>query len=180
LYSNTIKNVKRRAAICGSTNHGEILRQDDENRYLVMEIEGVMDFDLLNSIDYIQLWAQARAVFLTNKSDSLFNQSDLKLILELSKGYAYMSTEEEAIHACFEYTPNPVKDIRFNEIIEVLKRNNYHLSEQKVASALKTLAPDRKIYKKKNGGKDRFYLIRHREGHTAPNSWVGDTGIDDI
>ena len=180
LYSNTIKNVKRRAAICGSTNHGEILRQDDENRYLVMEIEGVMDFDLLNSIDYMQLWAQARAMFLANKRDSLFNQSDLKLILEISKGYAYMSTEEEAIHACFEYTPNPVKDIRFNEIMEVLQRNNYHLNRHKVASALKTLAPDRKIYKKKNGGKDRFYLIKHREGHTAPNSWVGDTGISDI
>ena len=180
LYSNTTKNIKRRSAICGSTNHGEILRQDDENRYLVMEIEAVMDFDLLNSIDYIQLWAQARAMFLTNKSDSLFNQSDLKLILELSKGYAYMSTEEEAIHVCFEYTPNPIKDIRFNEIMEVLQRNNYHLSQQKVASALKTLAPDRKIYKKKNGGKDRFYLIKHREGHTAPNSWVGDTGISDI
>ena len=180
LYSNTIKNVKRRAAICGSTNHGEILRQDDENRYLVMEIEGVMDFDLLNSIDFMQLWAQARAMFLANKRDSLFNQSDLKLILEISKGYAYMSTEEEAIHACFEYTPNPVKDIRFNEIMEVLQRNNYHLNRHKVASALKTLAPDRKIYKKKNGGKDRFYLIKHREGHTAPNSWVGDTGISDI
>ena len=180
LYSNTIKNVKRRAAICGSTNHGEILRQDDENRYLVMEIEDVMDFDLLNSIDYMQLWAQARAVFLANKTESLFNQLDLKLILELSKGYAYMSTEEEAIHACFEYTPNPVKDIRFNEIMEVLQRNNHHLSHQKVASALKTLAPDRKILKKKNGGKDRFYLIKHREGHTAPNSWVGDTGISDF
>ena len=180
LYSNTIKNVKKRASICGSTNHGEILRQDDENRYLVMEIEDVMDFDLLNSIDYMQLWAQARAVFLANKTESLFNQLDLKLILELSKGYAYMSTEEEAIHACFEYTPNPAKDIRFNEIMEVLQRNNHHLSHQKVASALKTLAPDRKILKKKNGGKDRFYLIKHREGHTAPNSWVGDTGISDF
>ena len=91
-----------------------------------------------------------------------------------------MSIEEEAIQACFEYTPYPVKDIRFQEIIEVLKRNNYHLIEQKVASALKTLAPDRKIFKKKNGGKDRFYLIKHREGHTAPNSWVGNTGISDI
>ena len=180
LFKDHTKNIKRRAAICGSTNHGEILRQDDENRYLVMEIEGVMDFDLLNSIDFMQLWAQARAMFLANKRDSLFNQSDLKLILEISKGYAYMSTEEEAIHACFEYTPNPVKDIRFNEIMEVLQRNNYHLNRHKVASALKTLAPDRKIYKKKNGGKDRFYLIKHREGHTAPNSWVGDTGISDI
>jgi hypothetical protein len=64
--------------------------------------------------------------------------------------------------------------------MEVLQRNNYQLSQQKVGSALKTLAPDRKIFKKKNGGKDRFYLIKHREGHTAPNSWVGDTGISDI
>ena len=180
LYKEHTSNIKRRAAICGSTNHGEILRQDDENRYLVMEIEDVMDFEALNSIDFMQLWAQSRVMFLANMKESQFNQSDLKLILELSKGYAYMSTEEEAIHACFEYTPNPVKDIRFNEILEVLQRNNYHLSQQKVASALKTLAPDRKIYKKKNGGKDRFYLVKHREGHTAPNSWVGDTEDLDI
>lgn len=174
LYSNTTKNLKRRAAICGSTNHSEILRQDEENRYLVMEVEGVMDFDLINTIDFIQLWAQARVLFFEDRNRASFNQRDLKQIVELSKGYTYMSMEEEAVHACFEYTPNPVKDIPFREVLEVLNENRYYVNANKVGSALKTLAPNGKIYKKKNGGRDRFYLLKARENTNAPGSWFDD------
>lgn len=172
MFREDIKNTKRRAAICGSTNHGEILRQDDENRYFIMEIEDVMDFDLINSIDFMQLWAQARALYLANKAESSFNQSDLNQILNLSKGFTFMSVDEEAVHSCFEYCPNPVKEIPFSEILEVLQINNYHVSANKIGAALKTLAPDGKISKKKNGGKDRFYLVKHRENIKVPNSWI--------
>lgn len=162
LYTETLKHTFRRAGICGSTNHSEILRTDDENRYLVFELGGVMDFKGINSIDFLQLWAQARAVFLLQKEDSVFRQSDLALIAEQSKKFTYHSLEEQAVFDCFEYDADPLEVWRFNDIVNYLKGRNYNVNQNKIGAALKKLAPDAKITRKRNDGKDRFYLVNCR------------------
>ena len=162
LYTETLKHTFRRAGICGSTNHSEILRTDDENRYLVFELGGVMDFKGINSIDFLQLWAQARAVFLLQKEDSVFRQSDLALIAEQSKKFTYHSLEEQAVFDCFEYDADPLEVWRFNDIVNYLKGRNYNVNQNKLGAALKKLAPDAKITRKRNDGKDRFYLVNCR------------------
>ena len=171
LYTENLKHTNRRAGICGSTNHGEILRSDDENRYLVFELGGVMDFEGINNIDFLQLWSQARAMYLNNKEASRFCQSDLALIAEQSKKFTYTSIEEQAVSDCFEYDPDPIEEWKYNDIEAYLKGHNYTFTSSKLGSALKKLAPGGKIIKKKNNGKDRLYLIRCRKSEVAqPNS----------
>lgn len=159
LYKDIVKNQKRRAAVCGSTNHDEILRNDDENRYMIFTITDIMDFDAINKIDMFQLWAQAREEFLLSQKNSLFNSKDLDRIIEMSKKYIYYSLEETAISDCFRYDPNPEIKMSFNDIAEVLNRNGYFsLKRNKLSAALKKLAPGGKIQKKSNG--KRFYLVK--------------------
>ena len=171
LYTENLKHTNRRAGICGSTNHGEILRSDDENRYLVFELDGVMDFEGINNIDFLQLWSQARAMYLNNKEASTFCQGDLALIAEQSKKFTYTSIEEQAVSDCFEYDPDPDVEWKYNDIEGYLRGHNYTFTSSKLGSALKKLAPGGKIIKKKNDGKDRFYLIRCRKSEVInPNS----------
>jgi hypothetical protein len=162
LYKDIVKNILRRAAVCGSTNHDEILRNDDENRYLIFTITDIMDFEAINEIDMFQLWAQAREAYLLDQKNSLFKSADLDRIIEMSKKYIYYSQEEQAIADCFRYDPNPEVEMNFNDIIEVLNRNgHYSLNRNKLSSALKKLAPGGKIQKKNNG--KRFFLVKTNE-----------------
>jgi hypothetical protein len=159
--------MDRRAAICGSTNHGEILRKDDENRYLVMEIEGIMDFNAINSIDYLQLWVQARAEFFSDTKGSVFNNNDLQKIMSLSSEYTYQSPEEQAIQTLFEYSTEPEEELTFRDIVGYLEAFNFRFNHNKLGSVLKSLAPDGKIYKKKNGGSMRVYLLNKKSDRNA-------------
>lgn len=168
LYTDGLKKMDRRAAICGSTNHGEILRKDDENRYLVMEIEEIMDFNAINSIDYLQLWAQARAEFFLDTKGSVFNNDDLQNIMSLSSEYTYQSPEEQAIQTLFEYSLEPEEELTFRDIVGYLEAFNFRFNHNKLGSVLKSLAPDGKIYKKKNGGSMRVYLLNKKSSdHNA-------------
>jgi len=162
LYSNSTENLTRRAAICGSTNHNEILRNDDENRYLIFSLYGKMNFESLNSINFIQLWRQVAEVFYENGSRSLFKNEDLELIQDFSKEYIYISPEEEVVQEYFEYDPNPVNHLTFREIKYILARVDVRVQDQKLGAALKRLAPDRNIVRKSNG--KRYYLVRQING----------------
>ena len=75
----------------GSTNHKDLLRNKDENRYLIFESNGVMDFELLNSIDFIQFWSQIRYLCFKENELLVFDSSYLELIRELSADYVYSS-----------------------------------------------------------------------------------------
>ena len=60
LYKDTNQNLKRRATFAGTTNYKELLRNENENRYMPFTIAERMDFDLLNSLDIMQVWSQIR------------------------------------------------------------------------------------------------------------------------
>lgn len=162
LYSNSTTNMKRRAAICGSTNHNEILRDNDENRYMIFSLRGRMDFEILNSIDYFQLWVQARDEFLKKGQDTLFNHDDLEAIRLMSSEYVYESPEDAAVKDCFVYDPNPSEELNFQKIKSILNFNSYHFHDTKIGAALKRMAPDGRVKKKSND--KRTYLLRAIKG----------------
>lgn len=60
LYKDTNQNLKRRATFAGTTNYKELLRNENKNRYMPFKIAEKMDFDLLNSLDIMQVWSQIR------------------------------------------------------------------------------------------------------------------------
>ena len=75
--------------------------------------------------------------------------------------------EEQAVSDCFEYDPDPLEEWRFNDISTYLRAHNYVFNQNKLGAALKKLAPDAKITRKKNDGKDRFYLIKCRKSEVV-------------
>ena len=158
LYGNSVKNLPRRSAICGSTNHGEILRNDDENRYLIFSLESQMNFSSINSIDFIQLWRQVAEVYYNNGTKSLFNNVDLDAIKEISNDFIYVSPEEELVREFFEYDGNPTQSFTFSDIRSIFSMANIRITDQKLGSALRKLAPDHNIIRKNNG--IRTYLVK--------------------
>lgn len=158
LYGNSVKNLPRRSAICGSTNHGEILRNDDENRYLIFSLESQMNFSSINSIDFIQLWRQVAEVYYNNGTKSLFSNVDLDAIKEISNDFIYVSPEEELVREFFEYDGNPTQSFTFSDIRSIFSMANIRIPDQKLGSALRKLAPDHNIIRKNNG--IRTYLVK--------------------
>lgn len=154
LYSDHIKSREWRGVLCGSTNHRELVRNKDENRYLIFESNGVMDFDLLNSIDFIQLWSQIRFMCLKDKELLVFDTDYLEKVRQFSHPYLYNSIEDELIGEHLEFDENA--GIPFSIIDKFLSNKNIVMTTNKLGSALKKLAPNGTDIKKTIKGQARY------------------------
>ena len=160
-----VKSREWRGVLCGSTNHRELVRNKDENRYLIFESNGVMDFDLLNSIDFIQLWSQIRFMCLKDKELLVFDTNYLEKVRQFSHPYLYNSIEDELIGEHLEFDENA--RVSFKQIEDFLFDKNIVISRTKLGSALKKLAPNgTKIKKETDGGR---YLIRFKSQDSNEN-----------
>ena len=156
LYSDHIKSRDWRGVLCGSTNHRELVRNKDENRYLIFESNGVMNFELLNSIDFIQLWSQIRFMCLKDKELLVFDTNYLEKVRQFSHPYLYNSFEDELISEYLEFDENA--RISYKQIDDFLSYNNIIISRTKLGSALKKLAPSGIDIKKTIKGKASYMI----------------------
>ena len=154
LFSDTVEYKDWRGVLCGSTNHKDLLRNKDENRYLIFESNGVMNFELLNSIDFIQLWSQIRQLCLKENELLVFDSSYLELIRNLSEDYVYSSVYDDLITDYIEFDPNG--RLSFKDIMFYFKDSNIHINHSTLGAALKKLAPAKESIKKKITGKYRY------------------------
>jgi len=161
LYKDTNENLKRRSTFAGTSNYNELLRNENENRYMVFTITEKMDFELLNSIDIMQLWCQIREEVIKLKYGALFSSKDLETIKTLSKDYNYHSPVEETLKNMLVFDPNGRH--RFSEIMKNLRDNGIYESSNKVGSILKTLAPEGHDIKTKGADGTRYYKLKWRD-----------------
>ena len=163
LYKDTNENLKRRSTFAGTTNYNGLLRNDKENRYMIFTITEKMDFDLLNSIDIMQLWCQVREEVIKNKEKVFFSYEDLETIRNLSELYIYDNPVEQSINNMLVY--NSEARMNFPEIMRRLKENGINESTGKVGTVLKTLAPEgENIIIKTNEG-TRYYKLDWRDDY---------------
>jgi hypothetical protein len=176
-YSRNSKTYKRRSAFTGTTNHEEIMNDNDENRYLIINIAGFMDFKLFESLDMLQFWAQVRNNILKLGKDSLLNNEDNENIRLLSLKYMYNSNSDEILCNYFVFDPAPAQRLSYPEIEEIMKRNGHYFKGNDLGNALKKLAPPNMRIKKKSGD-NYYYLVSIKDdlmngGATFPNRLSG-------
>jgi predicted P-loop ATPase len=126
LYKDTNENLKRRSTFAGTTNYNELLRNAKENRYMIFTIVEKMDFELLNSIDIMQLWCQVREEVIKYKEKVFFNIEDLETIRNLSESYIYNNPVEQSINNMLIYKPEA--RMNFPEIMTRLRDNGINES----------------------------------------------------
>ena len=163
LYKDTNENLKRRCTFAGTTNYDELLRNDKENRYMIFTINEKMDFELLNSIDIMQLWCQIREEVIKYREKVFFNSEDLETIRNLSELYIYNNPVEHAINNMLVFDPKG--RLIFFDITRRLKENGIHISVNKVGSILKTLAPDGQNIITKSAEGLRYYKLDWRDDY---------------
>ena len=161
LYKDTNQNLKRRATFAGTTNYKELLRNENENRYMLFTITERMDFDLLNSLDIMQLWSQIRDEVIRFKDKSMIHADDLETIMNLSEEYIYHSPLEDTIHNMVEFDPNG--RLSFSEIKRNLIEWSVSAPDNKIGGIIKSLAPKNQNIKIKTSDGIRYYKLRWKD-----------------
>lgn len=154
LFTDTITYKDWRGVLCGSTNHKDLLRNKDENRYLIFESNGVMNFELLNSINFIQLWSQIRHLCLKENDLLVFDGEYLETVRKLSQEYVYTSVDDEVISDFLEFDPDG--RMSFKEIEDYVDSCNININRSNLGTALKKLAPNNEPIKLKVVGKYKY------------------------
>jgi|TARA_B110000444_G_scaffold238404_1_gene251963 hypothetical protein len=160
LYKDTNQNLKRRATFAGTTNYKELLRNENENRYMLFTIAERMDFDLLNSLDIMQVWSQIRDEVIRFKDKSMIRVDDLETIMNLSEEYIYHSPLETTLNNMLLFDSEG--RIAFSDIMKSLKEHGIYESNNKVGSILQSMSPNGiDIITKPNKG-SRLYKLKWR------------------
>ena len=160
LYKDTNQNLKRRATFAGTTNYKELLRNENENRYMLFTIAERMDFDLLNSLDIMQVWSQIRDEVIKFKDKSMIHVDDLETIMNLSEEYIYHSPLETTLNNMLLFDSEG--RIAFSDITKSLKEHGIYESNNKVGSILQSMSPNGiDIITKPNKG-SRLYKLKWR------------------
>ena len=160
LYKDTNQNLKRRATFAGTTNYKELLRNENENRYMPFTIAERMDFDLLNSLDIMQVWSQIRDEVIRFKDKSMIHVDDLETIMNLSEEYIYHSPLETTLNNMLLFDSEG--RIAFSDITKSLKEHGIYESNNKVGSILQSMSPKGiDIITKPNKG-SRLYKLKWR------------------
>ena len=154
LFTDTIAYKDWRGVLCGSTNHRDLIRNKDENRYLIFESNGVMDFELINSIDFIQLWSQIRCLCLKENVLLVFEGKYLETIRKLSQEYVYTSVDDEVISDFLEFDLDG--RMSFKEIEDYIDSCNININRSNLGTALRKLAPNNEPIKVKVNGSFKY------------------------
>ena len=161
LYKDTNQNLKRRSTFAGTTNYNELLRNENENRYMVFTITERMDFDMLNSLDIMQLWSQIRDQVIKFKHKSMIHADDLETIMNKSEEYIFHSPLEDTIQNMVEFDPKG--RLSFSEIKRTLNEWSVSAPDNKVGGIIKSLAPKNQSIKIKTSDGIRYYKLRWKD-----------------
>lgn len=166
LYKDTNQNLKRRSTFAGTTNYMDLLRNENENRYMIFKIKERMDFDLLNSLDIMQLWSQIRNDVIKFKQKSMIQIDDLDIIALLAKEFIFHAPYEDTIHNMLEFYADG--RLTFSEIKRNLKEWGINVPDNKIGRFLKSLAPKNESIKFKGSDGIRYYKLswKDRSGNT--------------
>lgn len=165
MYTEGTRNSIRRAGLCGSTNNKTVLRDKDENRYMVFTLKNKVCFDTVNEEDFqLQFWSQIREQALKEKRDCNFTHSETDLIIERSKNYLYKSDLEQYIEDHFKYDQFGDK-YSFGALKESLRNDPScpDYSDGMLRKAIELIIPADGEYSRRTNS-NRFLCINDRFG----------------
>ena len=119
-----------------------------------------MDFDLLNSLNIMQVWSQIRDEVIKFKDKSMIHVNDLETIMNLSEQFIFNDPLDTTLNNMLVYDPEG--RIAFSNIMKSLKEHGIYASNNKVGSILKSMSPKGvDIITKPNKG-SRLYKLKWR------------------
>lgn len=164
MYAEGTRNGIRRAGLCGSTNNKTVLRDKDENRYMVFTLRGKICFDTVNEEDFHpQFWAQIRKEALEEKRDCNFTHRETDLIISRAKDYLYKSELEQYVEDHFQYDFYASK-YTFGSLSDSL-RTDFScpaFTDHSLRKAIELLIPADGEYSRRTNTK-RYICIKDRE-----------------
>ena len=173
LFTSNNISMRRRAGICGSTNNSTVLRDGDENRYAVFSLknDGV-NWDLINSINPIDIWRQAKHEAERLEFDSNFTDEETDKVIKLAQEYLYTTPAEDFISNEFSYCPEC--DMKWEDIRTMVRESEIQTHNREIQSAIKKLTPVGLREKKKVNGYTKWCLKIKSEYDRSPSASAGD------
>ena len=160
LWSNSTKTALRRTSFIATTNKGHILSDEEENRYLVFEMEDKIDSSWMSNFDPLDLWRQVKQLAHKFKVDSRFTDEELDLIRKRTVNNLHTSPLEDLLREYFEYDPEG--EMKMSEIKKVCWLNNIPFTNFSISSVLvKICGGDITVAKKKKTGL-MYWRLRER------------------
>lgn len=151
--------IKRIASLCATSNETQILNDVTGNRRnLVLEITGKFDYDLYNSIDKEQLFAQLVELHKLGFTSQL-NDVMIEQIKEFTHGRnSEPNREEEAIDKLF-YEPGVHDGYSYYTTTEILsiisERMKLFFSSKKLGTTIREMG-----YERQKSGKNKLYKYK--------------------
>jgi predicted P-loop ATPase len=165
------KNVtlKRIATLCGTCNETEILNDATGNRrIIVIEATGQFNFELYNSVDKDQLFAQLKEMYLSGQRAGLTSDEIAELERYTASRYGEVSIEAEMILHLFE-EPHYATKYDF-KMTSVVKDHIETFSKQKI-SPRKLGLELRRLGYQYVGQNSRYGFLIASKAERKPQNW---------
>jgi len=172
------KNVtlKRIATLCGTCNETEILNDATGNRrIIVIEATGQFNFDLYNSVDKDQLFAQLKEMYLSGQRAGLTSDEIAELERHTANRYGEVSIEAEMILHLFE-EPHYATKYDF-KMTSVVKDHIETFSKQKI-SPRKLGLELRRLGYQHVGQNGRYGFLIASKAERKPQNWSVNGNLD--
>ncbi|MGB1979558.1 MAG: VapE domain-containing protein [Flavobacteriales bacterium] len=153
MWTQSLNAPPRRATFIATTNNQTVLRDKDENRYLVFELTKGIDDKWIDEFDALDMWRQVREIVHMNKQLTMFNKVDRDLIKSRAKYYAYETLIEEIVQEKLEYCEQC--SMEFKDIRGIIRAEGY-FTDTEIGRALQKLPPEPNMAKKKVNGYWRY------------------------
>lgn len=164
MRSEKIRTKSRRANICGSTNNKYAIRDIDENRYMMFELDKKVKDLREYGEDFIeQFWAQVRKEAIEERGNCNWNSADYDLIVEMNKPYLFMSPLEMEIEDRFIFSEY-AEELTFKEI-QAMISNDFTPKDLELKTALLRLVPSGKDLYGRRTGRKRYINIKENDGN---------------
>lgn len=154
-YGKSNVTMRRIATLCGTCNERDVLDDPTGNRrIIIIEANGKFDYELYNSIDKQQLFAEARSIWLDGERPELDDQDIIELEATTDGEYSKVSFEQEMIQKYF-LPPDKTNPWDFMTTSEVKLHLESHTKEKininKLGARLRKLGYNRKADGNKYG-----------------------------
>jgi predicted P-loop ATPase len=175
MYVEGTRNQIRRASLMGSTNNKNVLRDKDENRYMVFSLKGKICFDTVNQENFTQqFWAQIREEAILQKRNCNFTTDVTDIIISRNKKYLYRTDLEEFISDNFEYDLN-AKEFSIGELKQHLEKEHIcpSFTDNTLRKAIEMIIPADGQYNNRDN-KGRWLCIKKKGDSNDRFSGVGN------
>lgn len=172
-YGRTAEKYPRYSTMVGTINDSEFLRDEENRRFVVMEVE---ELNFKHDVNIDLMWGELCSVYKefvkqgTVDKYTFLSKRENEINTERNKGYMVRSTEELILE---EYIPFEQPKEQWRYITATLltdyveKESNKKLDPRRVGKALNSMGFDSER-KHLNGSRSRYYLLPYIKDYSMP------------